>query len=95
MREIDRKTKETDRQIEKDRNATHTYPWVNYAFPFVVHRQVSTYQEDNGAAMEELLNFILLASGAPATEGPYQPPEVCVCMCVCVEERKRATMPSS
>lgn len=40
-------------------------------------KQVSNYQEDNGAAMEELLNFILLASGAPATDGPYQPPEVC------------------
>lgn len=42
------------------------------------HQQVSTYQEDNDAAMEELLNFILLASGAPATKGPYRPPEVCV-----------------
>lgn len=26
--------------------------------------------------MEELLNFILLACGAPCTDGPYQPPEV-------------------
>lgn len=46
-------------------------------FLSVSHQQVSTYQEDNGVAMEELLNFILLASGAPATDGPYQPPEVC------------------
>ncbi len=38
--------------------------------------QVSAYQEDGGAAMEELLNFILLACGAPCTDGPYQPPEV-------------------
>eukprot|EP00903_Cladosiphon_okamuranus_P006626 g6471.t2 len=45
------------------------------ALSAVVADWVSTYQEDNGAAMEELLNFILLASGAPATEGPYRPPE--------------------
>eukprot|EP00752_Nemacystus_decipiens_P009436 g8435.t1 len=45
------------------------------ALSSVVADWVSAYQEDSGAAMEEVLNFILLASGAPATEGPYRPPE--------------------
>ncbi|CAM9843247.1 unnamed protein product [Pylaiella littoralis] len=45
------------------------------ALSSVVADWVSTCQEDSGTAMEELLNFILLASGAPCTEGPYRPPE--------------------
>lgn len=46
-------------------------PFVD-VFPF----QVTSYQQDSNEALEELLNFVLLACGATATDGPYRPPEV-------------------
>ena len=38
--------------------------------------QVCSYQHNSSEALEDLLNFVLLACGATATDGPYRPPEV-------------------
>eukprot|EP00904_Undaria_pinnatifida_P012617 jgi/Undpi1/8486/HiC_scaffold_25.g10953.m1 len=47
----------------------------NAALSTVVADWVTSYQQDSNEALEELLNFVLLACGATATDGPYRPPE--------------------